>query len=460
MVITGKEILQVTGGTALRGNIDAVAGGFSIDTRTLKPGEWFVPFKGEMADGEIFIEEALRRGAAGAFTTRESFSMPVQDSLLVKVPDTLEALHAVARYNRQKYNPQVIGVTGSSGKTSTKDLMAAVLSQKYSVLKTEGNLNNEIGLPLMLLRITGEHQVVVLEMAMRGKGEIAQLTRLAEPQWGIITNIGEAHLERLGSLKAIARAKGELLENLSPGGMALLNGDDEWLRELEHEVQDNIYFYGEGSDNHFRAKVKSVKLQGTNFKVNFPGQATEMNFSVPLPGKHQVMNALAALALGYLLEVDNLSLQKGLEQSRITWGRMGIKDGCWPGTKVIDDSYNANPTSVKSSLEVLSQLSPPGKSMAVLGDMLELGARSEGAHRDIGRLVYERGINYLLAVGDQARFMAEEARKRGVETCHCENVKEACEIINKFNPVPGSFILVKGSRGMMLEQIVKKIATT
>jgi len=461
MVLKGREILDATGGNVLSGPLDVSIDGFSIDTRTINPGDWFVPLKGEHTDGEYYLEEALRKGAAGAFTTRDKFSDRKTNALLLKVPHTLQALHDTARYHRQKHDLDVIGVTGSSGKTTTKDLIASVLSQKYNVLKTEGNLNNEIGLPLMLLRIKKNHQVAVLELAMRGKGEITLLSQLASPQWGVITNIGEAHLENLGSIEEIARAKGELLDNLPKQGVALLNGDDPRIISLGKKFSGKTYWYGEKEQNHFQIKDSWVDLKETYFKATFPVNKETKLFSVPLPGKHHAMNAVAALALGYFMEVKEKDLQLGLKESEnlFTWGRTDVKKGRRPGVTVIDDSYNANPASVRSALETLSSLSEAEKAVVVLGDMLELGKITENAHREIGKLVADYRIKCLIAVGDHSKYIAEETIQRGIETYHCANVSQACDLVLEIENglEEGSFILVKGSRSIMLDKLVNKL---
>jgi len=468
MALTGRDLLKATGGTVLNGSLQTTVKSFSIDTRTLQPGDWFIPLKGEQTDGENYIEDALLKGAVGAFTFQD-FILGTENyelknrPLLIKVPDTLKALQDVARYHRNKHSLEVIGVTGSSGKTTTKDLIASVLSQKYSVLKTEGNLNNEIGLPLMLLRITEKHEVAVLEMAMRGKGEIAFLSELALPRWGVITNIGEAHLEKLGSVEAIACAKGELLDNLSLKGVAVLNGDDVRLRRIARNFSGKAYWYGEHEHNDFIAEIVEASLFDTNFKVKFPKKNTAMSFTVSLPGKYNVMNSLAALSLGYLFGLKENYLRKGLQKSHnhLSWGRMEFKKGRKPGVDVIDDSYNANPSSVKSSLEVVCQFYHPGNIIAVLGDMLELGDISEKAHREIGGLVADHGIGCLVAVGDLSEYMAEEARLRGVKVYHCPNVQEAIQCVTELekNIQKEALFLVKGSRGVMLDNLVKQISS-
>ncbi len=452
----GTEIIKATGGKALEGNLDSEIQGFSIDTRTLKPGQWFVPLKGERIDGEELVEEALNKGAVGTFTTQEVVPEKNRDALIVKVDDNLKALQNVALYNRLKHQPVVIGVTGSSGKTTTKDLIASVLSQRYRVLKTEGNLNTEIGLPLMLLRITEEHDIVVLEMAMRGKGQIAFLADLALPQWGVITNIGEAHIEMLGSLEEIARAKGELIEKLPGEGAAFLFGDDPRLIKQGKEFSGSTYFFGEKAGNHFRLESCCFTWQGTFFRANFFGESLLQDFFLPVPGRHHAVNALAALGIGYMQGItENSQLSKGLEQSEVTGGRMEVKAGTVPGTRVIDDSYNANPASVNSALEVLAQLSASGRGIAVLGDMLELGEWSEEAHRRAGRVAVELGISRVIGVGKWSRYTAEEVQAKGVHAYTADNPEKAYEILQEFQLRAGDTILVKGSRGVGLDKLVE-----
>ncbi len=457
MEMTGKEIEKATGGTLIQGDPDTKVSGITIDSREITPGDWFVPLEGENTDGHNYIHDALSRGAAGSFISWEIDPGEHRDALLVKVKDPLKALQELSRYHRRKHSVKVVGVTGSSGKTTTKDLIASVLAQNFRVLKTEGNLNNEIGLPLMLLQLKKEHQVAVLEMGMSSRGEIELLTRLAAPQWGVITNIGEAHLEILGSKEEIALAKGELLENMEPEGTALLNGDDPFLSEAGKRFKGKTYYFGKGEHNDFRFMNYSVSRGGSSFRVKFPGMKETRLFQIPLHGKHHAGNALSALALGYLLGIEPEAMQRGLNVGEFTWGRMELKESSIPGVKIIDDSYNANPDSVKASLEVMQELGVPGKTVLVLGDMLELGSVSEEKHREIGRMVARQGAAKLVTVGNWSRYTSEEASHGGVASYHFEDADSALKYLEELQLEEGAWVLVKGSRGIKLDEIVRKM---
>ncbi len=457
MEISVGEIALAVGGTVVQGFPGAPVTGVCIDSREIKPGEWFVPLEGEQTDGHYFIADAFHKGAAGAFVSRDIDTVGLREAALVKVKDTLKALQDLARYYRGKFQVDVVGITGSSGKTTTKDFMASVLSQQYRVLKTEGNLNNEIGLPLMLLRLEEHHQVAVLEMGMSARGEIELLTRISSPSCGVITNIGDAHLEILGSREEIARAKTELLKNLPEESTALINGDDPLLLEHSRGFGGKLYLYGWDKYNHFQVKRALINRQDSHFEVAFPGSAGREEFSIPLPGRHNVANALASLSVGYLMGMTPELMREGLKNSELTWGRLEIKEGKQPGVKIIDDSYNANPDSVKASLEVAKELSPPEKMILVLGDMLELGEVSESRHREIGQIVGEMAPRNLLTVGSWSEYIKEEASLRGVPACHFRDAHDAWEYLCNLYLEEGTFILLKGSRGIKLDEIVRKM---
>ncbi len=454
MELNCKEIARVTGGTIISGNPDTVIKGVSIDTRTLNPGQWFVPLRGEKTDGHYFIADAFKKGAAGAFY---DYPFPPDNlpGVIIKVNDTLKALQKMAEYYRQKFSPVVIGVTGSSGKTTTKDLIAQILGRHFQVLKTEGNYNNHIGLPLTLLNLAPEDQVVILEMAMRGPGEIAQLAQISKPQWGVITNIGEAHVELLGSRENIASAKKELLDVMGEEGKALLNGDDQFLQEIGKEFIGEVYFFGWGDGVDFQASDYRLAEDGVFFNANFP-RGEKKEFFLPLPGKHNVNNAMVALALGYMMEIDVTEMSFDAQIFHISEGRMQIKTSP-SGVKIIDDTYNANPSSMQASLNVLKELKQEGRKIAILGDMLELGSYAEEAHRGIGRNIKKNEINCLITIGDMASYIGKEANGKIEKVYYCKNKLEVWEHLNQLAPEEGDCILLKGSRGMKLEEIVMKL---
>ncbi len=456
MELDCREIARATGGKIIGGDTHTIVKGVSIDSRTLMPGEWFVPLQGENTDGHNFVEEVLQKGAAGSFfakpCTLDAKSLP---GTIIEVEDTLKALQDMAGYYRQKFSLQVIGITGSSGKTTTKDLLASILKPHLKVLKTEGNYNNQIGLPLTLLKLTSEHEAAVLELGMNRAGEIEKLTRISNPGWGIITNIGEAHIELLGSRENIARAKGELMNVMGKEGIIILNGDDPYLREMGESFGGKVYYYGWEESADLRGNKYTYKDGRTDFEVVFP-RGERKHYYLPLPGKHNASNALAALAVGYLLGVEVDKLDFELTEFDFSGGRMQMMKSV-EGAKIIDDSYNANPSSMKASLEVLEEIEVSGARIAVLGDMFELGNMAEEAHREVGRKIARSKIDYLVAVGELARYIAEEARQDKLQVYICKNKEEAWECLRNLPRSEENCFLIKGSRGMNLEELVAKL---
>jgi len=455
MNLRGIEIIGACQGKLLQGNPEQQIAGFAIDSRQVAPGELFIPFRGEKTDGHLYISDALSRGAAGALVERGAENLPQvgEETLLIEVEDSLTALQKIATWYRKKFALTVIGITGSSGKTTTKDYTAGVLESRFKVLKTEGNLNNEIGLPLTLLKMEENHQVAVLEMGMSAPGEIDTLCRIANPSIGVITNIGEAHIELLGSLDAIEKAKGELLDYLGSGGVAVLNGDDPRLLKLGERYPGKVYNY---SFNQGDIKGLELSQRGENsfFRVRFPDKS-EGWFKAPLPGRESVSDALAALTVGYILGLSLPEMQKGLEMSQTSAGRLKVYH-TGDNLVVIDDIYNANPSSVKAAIDVLFELGGQN-SVAVLGDMLELGLTALEAHQEIGRYLAESGVTYLVAVGELMQVAAREALKAGMTVFTYTSHEEALQRLSKLPLDQGWHILVKGSRGMRMDQIVNAL---
>lgn len=449
----GKEIAEACRGTLLQGDPEQSVSGFAIDSRRIRPGELFVPLKGAREDGHRYVNQALEGGAAGSFMALEPVPPLPPQALLIKVTDVLRALQETASVYRGRYDLPVIGVTGSSGKTTTKDFIAGVLSSRMNVLKTEGNLNNEIGLPLSILTLDRQHHAAVLEMGMSAPGEIMTLARIAQPRIGVITNIGEAHLEMLGSIEAIARAKGELLDYLGAGGVAVLNGDDHRLVEMGKRFPGKAHYYG-FDNGEIRGLKLSLQGEKSFFRVRFP-DGQEYDFNLPLPGRHIVSNALAALTVGYLFRIDPAAMQAGLTASRISAGRLQISTNR-AGVRIIDDSYNANPSSVKAALQVLRDLGGE-KTVAVLGDMLELGPEALAAHREVGRFAARCRVGCLITVGELARKMAETAGNEGLAVEACADHNQALAALERLPLDDGTYVLVKGSRGMRMEVIVQAL---
>lgn len=452
--LTLGELCRVLQGELLQGDPNIKVQGVSTDSRQVKKGEVFFALKGERFDGHDFVREALDKGAVAAIVARRLEG--ISQGGVIIVPDPLKALQDLALYHRRTaFKGELIGITGSSGKTTTKNLVARVLEAKFKVWKTPGNFNNEIGLPLTLLNLTPEHQVVVVEMGMRGRGEIASLCRVAQPTGGVITNIGTAHLGRLGSVENIALAKRELLESLPKGGLAVLNGDDPWCRRLAEGLPVRSVFYGLEDSASFQARdIKTKGLEGMEFVVKFP--EGEAKVHLPVLGKHNVLNSLAALTLGYFLgvEIDRM-VEKLLE-----WPAESMRQEILPGPQgslIYNDAYNANPESTLAALEVLKEI--PGRKIAVLGDMLELGEKGPELHQKVGRRAAEVGISMLVTVGELAREIAAGAVDSGMSSDKVFSFlhpREAGQFLARYLK-PGDVVLLKGSRAVRLEQVLEEL---
>ncbi len=462
MSLSVEEVLKATGGRLRTGGRSTFSG-FIIDSREAGGGELFFPLQGEKTDGHRFIADALNNGAAGSLLERRhvdffrKFSFSPEKTVII-VEDTLQALHKLAYYNRQKFSIPLIAVTGSNGKTTTKDFIASVLATRYNVLKTEGNLNNHLGLPLMLLRLNEKHDAAVLEMGMSGLGEIAMLASLAVPSLGVITNIGEAHLEYLGSRENIAGAKNELLVSMGPEGKAFLNGDDVYLQSLGKSYAGAVFYYGFGERVNLRALNYFSSGSGLGFNVQMPGGMQKFKFRIPVPGKHNVYNALAAIAVGIHFEMEFDTIKKGLAEAELSAMRMerkAAKGGFW----VINDAYNASPSSMKAALLTLKEQAGEGMAIAVLGGMLELGTMTEEGHLHVGEYLAGLSLDYLVTVGDLAVLIARGAREAGFpeeKIFAAASSKEALEHLKTLQ-LKGSSILLKGSRMMRLEQIAEEL---
>ncbi|MFQ5812443.1 MAG: UDP-N-acetylmuramoyl-tripeptide--D-alanyl-D-alanine ligase [Anaerolineae bacterium] len=435
-----------------------------IDSRRACPGSLFVALKGEREDGHDFIADAFQRGAIAAIVEKEldigywildlisNLQSPISNIQLPAcfiVEDSLKALQQVAAYWRGKHTPRVVGITGSVGKTTTKEVIYGVLSQRFRTLKSEGNYNSEIGLPLTLLKLEPSHQRVVLEMGMYDLGEIAELAAIARPHIGVVTNVGPTHLERLGTIERIAQAKTELVEALPDDGVAILNGDDPWVRQMAAKTEAEVFYYGlDPTCDLWADHIESQGLEGIRFRFHH-GPET-IHAKVPMLGRHSVHTALAAAAVGL---VEGQSWEEIIDGLRgAAHLRLVVVPGL-RGSTILDDTYNASPTSTIAALNLLEELD--GRKIAVLGDMLELGAYEEEGHRKVGRRVLDV-VAVLITVGERGRLIAEEALAWGMEEEKVfieEDNESAIARLRKI-VAPGDIILVKGSRGMRMEEIV------
>lgn len=460
---TGTEIAQMVEGEFANGpsGREVRIAGVSTDTRSLAPGNLFVPLVGDAYDGHDYLAEAISKGAVCALWQQDKPLPPAyatgELSLpLVRVDDTLLALQRLARvYRRKLPKLHVVGITGSNGKTTTKDLTAAALGTVLRTHKTPGNLNNHIGLPLTLLRMDADTEVAVIEMGMSGRGEIALLASIAQPDVVVITNIGESHLLQLGSRTEIARAKTEALSALSPGGLFLYNGDEPLIAEVLPEmpkptVMQSLRF-GMGQDNDLYPLDITLAPDGTHFGINV---APGISFQIPLAGRHNAQNALAAYAVARHLGLSDAQIARGLAEAEMTGMRIE-QTVTTTGITVLNDAYNASPASTRAALALFGEIQTEGRKIAVLGDMLELGGEEAAYHAEIGEVAAACGIAVLLAYGPLSVHMAEAAAKKlppGAVRHYTDKAALIADLLA--TAAPQDAVLVKASRGMKLEEAV------
>ncbi|NLG86607.1 MAG: UDP-N-acetylmuramoyl-tripeptide--D-alanyl-D-alanine ligase [Firmicutes bacterium] len=457
--LTVGEIAKVTGGQVISGDASTTVTGVSTDSRQLKPGYLFVALPGERVDGHVFVSPSLKGPAAAAVVSQDKAYICPPGKAIVRVASTGQALLQLAAWYRSKWPVRTVAVTGSTGKTTAKDLTAQVLSCSYRTLKSPGNLNTEVGLPLTLFNLAPEHQVAVVELAMRGPGQIAALTQVARPEVGVITNVGVAHIELLGSQENIARAKGELLENLPSDGLAVLNGDDPLVRNQAVRSRSPVMFFGLGPNVDFKAtNIKAMGTKGLSFIVVGPSGREEIQ--LPLVGRFNVLNSLAAIAVGHYFGLTLPEMAAALSKVQPVAMRLNLIERS-DGTLIIDDVYNANPVSMRGALETLADLAQGRRTVAVVGDMLELGEWGPEAHRQVGEQAAALGVDCLIIGGSLAQQVAQGATDAGMDpssifTC-CDAAQVA--VVAQGQVQPGDVVLVKASRGMQFEQVVTVLKT-
>lgn len=447
---TADELARLTGGRLLARR-DRPIRGAAVDSRLVEPGQVFVALPGERVDGHAFLAQAIERGAAALVVTRP---VPSPDALgdvtVVRVANGLAALGALAGAWRQRFDPIVVGVTGSIAKTSTKEAIAAVLARGFRTLRSEGNQNNEIGLPLTVLRMGPEHEAAVLEMGMYVGGEIAELARIARPRIGVVTAVQPVHLSRIGSIEAIEAAKGELLEALPRDGTAVLNADDRIVRRMGHRTTARVVTYGfdESADVSAEA-IESAGLAGMRFVLRVEGARQPV--AMPTLGRLSVHNALAAAAVGRVTGLSLEEIAAGLADGWSAPHRAQIIQA--GGVTLVDDSYNASPRSVVAALELLKGL--PGRRGAVLGEMLELGDASEDGHRTVGEAA-ARTVDWLVVVGRDAAPIAEGALDAGMDPARIATARDGDAVLATLPTRlrTGDVVLIKASRGIGLDRLV------
>jgi len=428
-----------------------VAQGYSIDSRTVQPGDLFFAVKGERLDGHDFVHQALERGAVSAVVRKDQLARFSVKTCLLAVDDTLVALQTLATAMRRLWGKPVVGITGSVGKTTTKEAIAHVLSSHYKVLKSEGNLNNHFGLPLMLLKLQPEHEIAVIEMGMSHAGEIAALAKIAQPETGVVTVVAPVHLEFFDSIAGIARAKYELIESLPASGTAVLNADDQYVSQFGRDFKGKVVLYGTRVPADVRGEnIKSGGSEGSEFDVVVEGRREHA--VLPLVGVHNISNALAAVAV---------SLDRGIKLSDAVATLATLKPADKRGqvvqvgnTRVINDCYNSNPKALEAMVDALAAM-PAKRRIVVAGEMLELGPAGESMHKSAGQHIAEKKLDMLLGVRGLAQSLVDGAKAKGMRAEFVATAEEAGEWLAR-EARDGDVVLLKASRGVKLEKALEK----
>jgi UDP-N-acetylmuramoyl-tripeptide--D-alanyl-D-alanine ligase len=447
------QIAKLAEGELVAGDGNVLIDKISTDSRTLKRGELFVALCGESFDGHNFIEPAVKAGAAGAIVDLVWNGKTLPEFALIRAQDTLRAYQTLAANYRRALALRVLCITGSNGKTTTKDFAASVLARKFRVTKTEGNFNNHVGLPRTILEANSEHQVAVWEIGMNHPGEVAALAKIAAPDAAIITNVGVAHIEFMGSREAIALEKGALAKAVSAQGSVILNADDDFSKTIAQRTRAKVFFAGISSGS-IRAGEINQSAGGSEFTILEGAHRCRAQLAVP--GLHMVQNAILAVAAGRVFGVSLEEGAAGLAAAPLTKARLQIKQV--HGVQFLDDSYNANPDSMKAALRTLVELDTAGKRIAVLGEMRELGEQSARGHREVGEAAAEFGIDHLIAVGGSAAAIADAARAAGLRNAAtARSTTEAAELLGEI-AAPGDLVLIKGSRAARTELVLEEFA--
>jgi UDP-N-acetylmuramoyl-tripeptide--D-alanyl-D-alanine ligase len=449
-LFTVQDIVRATQGALVTGDLAVPVTGVSIDSRTLGVGEAFFAIRGYRLDGHAFLGEAAGRGAACLVVHSLHDDVPANVPLVL-VEDTTKALGRLAAYHRARFSIPVVAVTGSNGKTTAKELIAGVLGTRWQVLKPSASFNNQWGLPLTLLKLAPEHEAVVVELGTNRPGEIAHLAGLARPTVGVVTNVAAVHTEFLGSLDGVREEKAGLVRAVPADGWVVLNADDARVAGLTRDAAARVITYGRAATAQVRAVGDAVEAaRGVTFALEAGGARATVTLA--LAGRHNVLNALAAAAVGVALGVPLEAIARGLAEAQPVAGRC-----VWRAAgqvRILDDTYNANPVSLRAALETVAAGRGAGRLVVVLGDMLELGAITEEAHRDAGRAAVAAGADELVGVGRSALWAVEAARGAGLAQAHHATTFEdtVAHLLKRL--VPGDTVLVKGSRGMRLERVV------
>ena len=451
-----KDILKVTNGKLLAGNENIECENFSKDTRTINEGDIYIGIKGEKFDGSKLWDEALEKGAKAVIVEnieiKKDKLQKYADKAIIKVENTLEALYKLAEYKRSLYDIPVIAITGSVGKTSTKDIIANVISTKYKTLKTEGNNNNNIGLPMTILKLK-DHEALVVEMGMNHFGEISLLTKIAKPTIAVITNIGTSHIGNLGSRENILKAKLEILEGMDKP-ILVINNDNDLLHEWYENNKEKIEIHTIGIENQSEINAKKIKLKEESSEFTAKTKQEEIKVNVPVGGTHFVYNSLCAIAIGKLLDISTENIIKGISTFELTKKRMDIKK-LDNGAIIINDSYNASYESMKASIEFLAKHTGERK-IAVLGDMFELGEYTKELHEKVGKEIVKNKIDVLICSGEYSKYIIEKVKNSSTKTFYYENKEQIVEKLQK-ELKNGDVVLVKASNAMKFYEICQKL---
>jgi UDP-N-acetylmuramoyl-tripeptide--D-alanyl-D-alanine ligase len=456
---TTADILEATGGELISGDIGHAFASICIDSRNISTGELFVAIKGDVHDGHTFADDVIRKSAGGLVVCKDKKDeLPYQawsekGIVCLAVDDTTRALGDLAAFHRKRTNVSVVAITGSNGKTTTREMTAAVLSRRFNTLSSSKNFNNEIGVPLTLFMLNSDHQWAVVELGMNAPGEIGRLAEICRPDIGVITNIGPVHLEGVGSIDGVMRAKGELVPRINLDGTAIMNADDRRVVSLAEKARTAVLFFGTSG----RAQIRALDLKGSGWRTTFTLALPEEQISIDLkiPGTFMVSNALAAAAVGYQLDIPAAEIRAGLESFQPVQGRMNILE-TRNGIHIIDDTYNANPRSMEVALTTFKELKGDNRGVFVAGDMLELGEHAQSSHYKIGALAVRSGILRLYATGVFAEKVTAGAHSENMDP---QNIvtgskQEILEELTRWLE-PNDWVLVKGSRAMGMEDIVQ-----
>lgn len=457
MLLTVAEILNATKGKLLCGDKKRSFSNICIDSRNITADEIFVAITGKKYDGSKFAQNVVKQGIKGLILNENKINeLPLtewqnKNIVCILVKDATKAIGDIAHFNRNRFNVSVVAITGSNGKTTTRKMISAIVERRFKTLSTSGNFNNEIGVPLTLFKLDGSHQWVVLELGMNARGEIERLAEICMPDIGVITNIGAAHLEKLGSIDEVANAKKELLKKIKPNGTVVLNADDSRLLQIADETAKKTLLFGLSKRSAIRAEAIKKTLNGISFNLILPKESVSINLNAV--GNFMVLNALAAASVGYLLGINGANIKAGLEKFKPAHGRMNVIES--GGIHIIDDSYNANPDSMITAFTTFKSLKRGQRGAIVVGDMLELGKHAKAMHQKIGFISVTSNIAKLYVTGKFAETVvkgAQDNKNNAVEIFKGTKEKILEDLLNWL--LPTDWVLIKGSRGCHMEVIV------